>query len=135
MIGFQLEDKIRPPYYEFDNEKVRYDHRFSAFNVLLTPPLVQYSEFYEMTNRLKETGVDSLYFSASKLYHQARTVLESITNPDNEVNALLKVVKTNFVVLKVLASGHKRGHEHTLDFDFSSHHYFPIFKLNHRVSN
>lgn len=85
MIGFQLEDKIRSPYYEFDNEKVRYEHRFSAFNVLMTPPLVQYSEFYEMTNRLKETGVDSLYFSASKLCHQARTVLESIANPDNEV--------------------------------------------------
>lgn len=98
MIGFQLENKIRSPYYEFDNEKVRYEHRFSAFNVLLTPPLVQYSEFYEMTSRLKEAGVDSLYFSASKLYHQARTVLESITNPDNEVRS------TNRILFNILHS-------------------------------
>ena len=96
----------------------------------MTPPVVQYSEFYEMTNSLKRNGVDALYFSASKLYHQARTVLESISNPDQEVNALLKVVKTNFVVLKVLASGHKRGRDHSLDFDFSAHQHFPIFKLN-----
>lgn len=155
IIGFQLEDKIRMPYHEFDNEKVRYEHRFSAFNVSMTPPFVQYSEFYDTSTRLKEAGVDFLYFSASKLYHQARTLLESIPNPDQEVryffkeeigrvrfsmnysqffflrqiNALLKVAKTNFVVLKVLASGHKRGREHALDFDFSAHHNFPLFKL------
>lgn len=86
MIGFQLEDKIRTPYYEFDNEKVRYEHRFLAFSMLMTPPLVQYVDFHEMTTRLKEAGVDSLYFSASKLYHQARTILETISNPDQEVS-------------------------------------------------
>lgn len=91
MIGFQLEEKIRKPYYEFDNEKVRYEHRFSAFSVLMTPPIVQYSEFYEMTMRLKETGVDMLYFSASKLYHQARTVLESISTPDQEVFLIIMI--------------------------------------------
>ncbi|KAK7579647.1 hypothetical protein V9T40_000276 [Parthenolecanium corni] len=130
IIGFQLEDKIKSPYFEFDNEKVRYEHRFLAFNVLMTPPLVQYSEFYENNIRLKETGVDTLYSAATKLFHQARTVLESIPNPDQEIHSLLKVAKTNFVVLKVLASGHKRGSEHTVDFDFSAHHHFPIFRLN-----
>ena len=89
IIGFQLEDKIKSPYFEFDNEKVRYEHRFSAFNVLMTPPLVQYSEFYENTTRLKEAGVDTLYLAATKLFHQARTVLESIPNPDQEVSHIL----------------------------------------------
>lgn len=87
IIGFQLEDKIKSPYFEFDNEKVRYEHRFLAFNVLMTPPLVQYSEFYENNTRLKETGVDTLYAAATKLFHQARTVLESIPNPDQEVSS------------------------------------------------
>lgn len=52
----------------------------------MTPPLVQYSEFYENNIRLKETGVDTLYSAATKLFHQARTVLESIPNPDQEVS-------------------------------------------------
>lgn len=46
-----------------------------------------------------------------------------------QVTDLLKVAKTNFVVLKLLAGGHKRESTTPPEFDFSVHRHFPIIKL------
>lgn len=46
------------------------------------------------------------------------------------MNELLKIVKTNFVVLKLLAGGHKKESNNPLEFDFSLHKYFPIIKIH-----
>ncbi|XP_047117250.1 N-alpha-acetyltransferase 35, NatC auxiliary subunit [Schistocerca piceifrons] len=132
MVGFRLDGKIRLPHPEFDNEQVRYEHRFAPFASLLTPPPMQYTEFREMTSlqRYEQPPTSTnLYLSGCQHFHKARTILEGITNQDQEVNDLLKVAKTNFVVLKLLAGGHKKDSTTPPEFDFSTHRHFPIIKL------
>lgn len=88
MMGFKLDSKVTAVHPEFDNEQVRYEHRFAPFASLLTPPPMQYSEFKEMTSLLRyETVPDSanLYLGGCKHFHQARSLLETISNPDQEV--------------------------------------------------
>lgn len=49
MMAMDLEGKIRRPRTEFDDERVRYEHRFAPLGQVLTPPLVPYIQFKEMT--------------------------------------------------------------------------------------
>lgn len=131
MVGFRLDKKIKLPHPEFDNEQVRYEHRFAPFASLLTPPPMQYAEFCDMTSLLRydqPPTSTNLYLSGCQHFHKARSLLETIP-PDQEVNDLLKVAKTNFVVLKLLAGGHKKDSTIPPDFDFTTHHHFPIIKL------
>ncbi|XP_044256137.1 N-alpha-acetyltransferase 35, NatC auxiliary subunit [Tribolium madens] len=131
LMGFRLDGKLTMPHPQFDNEQVRYEHRFAPFQNLLTPPPVQYSEFREMTSveRLQQP-VDSIYFyvTGCKHFHQARQLLENI-QADSEISDLIKISKTNFIVLKLLAGGHKKDSVTPPEFDFSVNRYFPIIKL------
>ena len=45
MVAAKQEKKILTPSPQFDNEQVRYEHRFAPFTALLTPPLMPYSQF------------------------------------------------------------------------------------------
>jgi len=57
MVAMDLEGKIRRPRTEFDDERVRYEHRFAALGQVSTPPLVPYVQFKEMTkvgNHMKD---------------------------------------------------------------------------------
>jgi N-alpha-acetyltransferase 35, NatC auxiliary subunit len=49
MVAMDLEGKIRRPRTEFDDEGVRYEHRFAPLGHVSTPPLVPYMQFKEMT--------------------------------------------------------------------------------------
>ena len=49
MVAMDLEGKIRRPRTEFDDEGVRYEHRFAPLGHVYTPPLVPYMQFKEMT--------------------------------------------------------------------------------------
>ncbi|XP_018332280.1 N-alpha-acetyltransferase 35, NatC auxiliary subunit isoform X2 [Agrilus planipennis] len=132
LIGFRMEGKLKMPDPQFDNERVRYEHRFAPFQNLLTPPPVPYSEFRDMTtpSRFNQQSVDSifLYIAGCKHFHQARQLLETIQPCDEEVTALLKICKTNFVVLKLLSGGHKKESINPPNFDFTSHQHFPLIK-------
>ncbi|XP_039758508.1 N-alpha-acetyltransferase 35, NatC auxiliary subunit isoform X1 [Pararge aegeria] len=128
LVAFKLQGKIRQPQSEFDNEAVRYKHRFAPLSVL-TPPQVHYHEFLELTQPLQYENPVILYLGGCKHFQQARSLLETISVPDNEVTDLLKVAKTNFVVLKLLAGGHKKDSTVPPEFDFSVHRHFPIIKL------
>ncbi|KAG7310892.1 hypothetical protein JYU34_003724 [Plutella xylostella] len=128
LVAFKLQGKIKTPLSQFDNEAVRYKHRFSPLAVL-TPPQVHYHEYCEMTQPMQYENPVILYMGGCKHFLQARSLLETITVPDQEVQDLLKVCKTNFVVLKLLAGGHKRESTTPPEFDFSVHRHFPIIKL------
>ncbi|XP_075215671.1 N-alpha-acetyltransferase 35 isoform X2 [Lycorma delicatula] len=130
MLGFKLDGKLRLPHPEFDCERVRYEHRFAPFNGLMTPPPVQHSEYHDMAAVLQQSGSTSLYLAGCKHFHQARAFLDTISSPDGEVQDLLRVAKTNFVVLKLLATGHKKDSLKQPEFDFSSHHHFPIIRIH-----
>ena len=45
LVAAKQEKKILTPNPQFDNEQVRYEHRFGTFATLLTPPLMPYSQF------------------------------------------------------------------------------------------
>nr|XP_002740693.2 PREDICTED: N-alpha-acetyltransferase 35, NatC auxiliary subunit-like [Saccoglossus kowalevskii] len=133
MVGLSLADKIRKPNSECDNEQVRYEHRFAPFGNVLTPPPVQYQQFMEMTSLSKYNPplrpID-FYISSCKYFQQAKGIFESIPNPSEEVLNLIKVAKTNFVVMKLLVGGHKMDSSEAACFDFTIHKVFPIIKIN-----
>ncbi|KAG8312628.1 N-alpha-acetyltransferase 35 NatC auxiliary subunit [Homalodisca vitripennis] len=93
MLGFRQDGKLPLPHPEFDCERVRYEHRFAPFSGLVTPPPVQYQEFHDVTLTLQHSPSQNLYTHGCKHFHQARTLLESITNPDTEEESLVALRK------------------------------------------
>ncbi|KAF3817887.1 hypothetical protein GH733_013736 [Mirounga leonina] len=133
MVAFDMDGKVRKPKFELDSEQVRYEHRFAPFNSVMTPPPVHYLQFKEMSDLNKYSPPPQspeLYVAASKHFQQAKMILENIPNPDHEVNRILKVAKPNFVVMKLLAGGHKKESKVPPEFDFSAHKYFPVWTVH-----
>uniref|UniRef100_A0A182RW00 Protein MAK10 homolog n=2 Tax=Anopheles funestus TaxID=62324 RepID=A0A182RW00_ANOFN len=128
LAGFIKEDRIPEPLPMFDNEQVRFEHRFAPFANLTTPPPMPYSEFKQMKMIMLQSSATELYAAAAKHFHEARTLLETFPNPDEEWNDIVKVAKMNFVMMNLLASGHSRQSKLPPEFDFSCHRYFPIIK-------
>ncbi|KXJ83695.1 hypothetical protein RP20_CCG003124 [Aedes albopictus] len=126
--GFIGEDRIPEPLPMFDNEKVRFEHRFAPFATLSTPPPMAYSDFKLMKTYLLKSPADELYAAAAKHFHEARVLLESYPNPDEEWHEIVKVAKMNFVMMNLLASGLNRQSKTPPEFDFSCHRFFPIIK-------
>lgn len=66
---------------------------------------------------------------ASNSFQQAKSIFEVVNNVHSEVALLLKVTKTNLVVTKLAAGGHKHDSKIPPEFDFQCHRAFPIIKL------
>lgn len=128
IAGFLSENRIPQPLAKFNNERVRYEHRFAPFTDLSTPPPMPYEEYDRTVNQLLKARSQDLFLTAAKHFHQARTILETIPNPDQEMNDILKVAKFNYVVMNLLANGHKKDSKAPPEFDFSLHKYYPIIK-------
>ncbi|XP_052872549.1 N-alpha-acetyltransferase 35, NatC auxiliary subunit [Anopheles cruzii] len=128
LAGFCKENRIPEPLPMFDNEQVRFEHRFAPFAPLSTPPPMPYSEFKQMKMFMLQSPAEDLYAAAAKHFHEARTLLETFPNPDEEWNDVVKVAKMNYVMMNLLASGHSRQSKQPPEFDFSCHRYFPIIK-------
>ncbi|XP_068144269.1 N-alpha-acetyltransferase 35, NatC auxiliary subunit homolog isoform X1 [Drosophila tropicalis] len=129
MAALTKDGRVRLPMSKFDNEEIRYNRRFQPFVTLTSPPPVSYAEFKNIRDHMMRPSVEELYSLAAKHFDQARNVLESIQNPEQEILDLLQIARTNFVVMNVLARGHQKGLKRQPDFDFSKHNYFPIIKL------
>ncbi|XP_076029475.1 N-alpha-acetyltransferase 35 isoform X2 [Oratosquilla oratoria] len=132
LVGLREAGKVKLPCQEFDSEQVRYEHRFLPFSAVMTPPPVHYDQFLSMTdlnNFPQPVTPASLYHDAKNHFFKARTLLEAISSPNSEVQHLMKVVKTNFVVMKLLEGGHRAEDPTPPQFDFSAHSCFPIIKL------
>jgi hypothetical protein len=129
MMGFINDKKIQLPHAEFDNEMVRYRHRFMAFNAIRTPAPVHYLQYKSVADLSSGQPSRNLYDASARSFHQAKQFLEAIPNPEKEVTDLLKVAKTNLIVVKLLASGHTKNSSVPPEFDFSSHIHFPIMKV------
>lgn len=85
MAGFTKDNRIPQPLAMFDNEQVRFEHRFSPFFGLTTPPPVSYIQFRDYRTYSLRSPSANLYTDASNYFHRARTILEAIPNPDQEV--------------------------------------------------
>lgn len=88
LIGFQLEGKIRTPKHaKFDNERVRYEHRFAAFSAVTVPPPFSYNEFQMTRCQIRDTASGDpgiLYLNSCELFHQARCLLDTISQPHSQ---------------------------------------------------
>ncbi|CAB3979706.1 N-alpha-acetyltransferase 35, auxiliary subunit [Paramuricea clavata] len=107
--GFLLCGKICYPAEQFDSERMRFEHRFFPFQTLDTPQprlFTQYQETLSITlsHITKETDLFGL---SARSFQQAKTIFEGLSNVPQKVDELLKVAKTNFVVMKLAAGGHK----------------------------
>lgn len=47
-----------------------------------------------------------------------------------QVNDIIRIAKVNYVVMNLLANGHKKESKSAPEFDFSIHKYFPTIKQN-----
>lgn len=86
LAGFTKDNRIPQPLSMFDNEQIRFDHRFSPFYGLTTPPPVPYIQFSEYRAYTLKNTSQNLYTEASSYFHRARTILEVIPSPDAEVS-------------------------------------------------
>uniref|UniRef100_H2ZHX8 N-alpha-acetyltransferase 35, NatC auxiliary subunit n=2 Tax=Ciona savignyi TaxID=51511 RepID=H2ZHX8_CIOSA len=131
LLGFFLEGKMRTPDFSFDNEGIRYEHRFSPFISVGTPPFMPYKQFQEMTDvgqYFPAPTAQDLYLSSSKHFAQAKQAYESIAAA-GEIQNLLLVAKTNLVMTKLLAGGHKQSSSSRPQFDFTVNSIFPIIRV------
>jgi len=91
-------------------------------------PYAQFQEMTDVTRYDPPLEAIDLYNGAAKCFQQTRVHLETIPSPSTEVQALIKVAKTNFVVMRVLIGGHKKDSNAPPEFDFSLHKLFPVIK-------
>lgn len=129
MRGFKLENKVNEPNEDFNDEELRYQHRFRVFEGFTTPPLCFYKQFKEKDNQFINTvSLDKIYFNSQQHFEQAKNSYEELGDW-NSVRLVLhfistflhlqttlfikssifaKVAKTNFIVMRLLASGLKK---------------------------
>lgn len=132
MLGFFVAKKIALPNFFLDSECTRYEHRFLPFVNINTPPFMMYSQFRELTDLSHyqpPPTAEQLYFASSKHFANAKLFYETLHNPSEQMQSLCKVAKTNLVVMKLLATGHRNDSTSKIEFDFSVNEYFPIFKI------
>ncbi len=129
--GFDKEGKISRPKSEFDKEQVRYEHRFSAFTFIDTPQPVMYNHYKEATTPMftGENAVSMLYQESQRYFERAVATFQKLDGKDSNLEKLIKVAKTNFVVMKLASSGHKKDSKKAVELEFSSHINFPVIRL------
>ncbi|XP_048729829.2 N-alpha-acetyltransferase 35, NatC auxiliary subunit-like isoform X3 [Ostrea edulis] len=132
VMGFRMDGKMHQPEFQFDNEEVRYSHRFQPFTSVSTPPYIHYAQYKDMSDMKRyepDATAVNLYGASCKCFHQAKVLLESFQNPSDEVQAMIKVAKVNFVVMKILMGGHKQDSTDPPIFDFTIHPVYPTIKM------
>ncbi|XP_057300464.1 N-alpha-acetyltransferase 35, NatC auxiliary subunit-like isoform X2 [Hydractinia symbiolongicarpus] len=130
--GFNLDGKIRHPEPFFDSEKIRFDHRFQAFQAIDTHQSASYKDYKDITSPPGQEYRSSkdLYTEAKLHFERAMKSLQYIEQVDEEGVHLMKVAKTNFIVMKLAASGHKQDSKKSPEWDFSVHQSYPLIKLS-----
>ena len=131
----------------FLRDEIRYRHRFLPFANLCAPPYIPHADFLHIQHLSdKRDSPAELYQDAINHFAQAKTSFETYLTRINasrmstftrtftigftsliDVEAYIRVAKTNSVVLKLLLSGHKPDVK--VDFDFSLHAHYPTLKV------
>lgn len=126
-----LDNKIRQPTFEFGSYELCYKHRFLPFASVATPQVLSYADYVRLAGVENYQGRHvNLYDASARHFLQARSTLESIPHLTVELESLLKVVKTNIVVMNLAAKGHKKDSRLPPTFDFSLHKHFPVIRIN-----
>ena len=129
--GLLIDQKIPMPEFQHNNMKLCFHNRFLPFASLLTPQMLTYEDYKKLASvdNYKKNDLN-LYEASSKHFQSAKVALEGISHRGQELEVLLKVIKTNLVVMNLTAKGHKRDSKNPPLFDYSIHKHFPIIRLN-----
>lgn len=126
-----LDRRLPVPSFEFGSEELAYKYRFLPFASIVTPNYLTYQDYVRLASVGNYEGKEvNLYEAASRHFAAAKIALETIPyNETGDLEGLLKVVKTNIVIMNLASQGHKKASKVTSILDFSVHKHFPIFRL------
>ena len=125
-----IEEKVPIPPFEYGGQDLCFKHRFAAFACIITPQLLTYEDYEQLAGISNYKGKDiNLYEAASRHFTSAKSVLEALPHPSEELQCLLRVVKTNTVVMNLSAKGHKKESKVKPVLDFSLHKHFPVIRI------
>lgn len=128
--GLIIDQKIPTPSFEHGSKRLCFHNRFLPFMSLATPHILTYSDYVKLASVDNYKNRDlNLYEASARHFQSAKITLESIGHRE-ELEGLLKVVKTNLVVMNLSAKGHKQDSKKPPLFDFSVHKHFPVIRIN-----
>ena len=129
--GLLIDQRIPMPDFEHGSMKLCFHNRFLPFASLLTPQMLTYADYKKLASIDNYKNNDlNLYEASSKHFLSAKVALEGINHRGEELEVLLKVIKTNLVVMNLTAKGHKRDSKNPPVFDYSIHKHFPIIRIS-----
>ena len=85
ICGFKLDNKLPVPQSALNSEQIRYEHRFMPFRNIIAPPPVPYNQFKDMTSNVWQQTSGELYLMSCKSFQQTKALLETISDPKQEV--------------------------------------------------
>lgn len=125
-------NRVPTPSSQFSAESLIFYNRFLPFTSVLSPHPLTYLDYQQLAGirNYKNTTLN-LYSAAFKHYNNTKATLELMqgVGMDPEVGQLLKVVKTNLVIMKLASSGHKGNAKQLPQLDFTLHKNFPVIRL------
>lgn len=129
--GLLIDQRIRMPEFEHGSMKLCFHNRFLPFASLLTPQMLTYDDYKKLASidNYKNNELN-LYEASAKHFQSAKVALEGIGHRGEELEVLMKVIKTNLVVMNLTAKGHKRDSKNPPVFDYSIHQHFPIIRIS-----
>ena len=126
-----LDKRLPAPNFEFGSKELTFKYRFHPFTSIATPNYLAYQDYIRLASVENYEGKEvNLYEAAARHYTAAKMALETIPyNETADLEGLLKVVKTNIVIMNLASQGHKKTYNVTSILDFSVHKHFPIIRL------
>ena len=126
-----LGGKLRKPAFEYGGMDMCFRHRFFPFSSIGTPHLLSYADYKKLAGIENYRGRDvNLYEAASKHFMAAKSALENLSQRSEDLDSLLKVVKTNIVIMNLASRGHKKDSSLPPTFDYSLHKHYPVIRIN-----
>ena len=126
-----LDGKVPYPSFEYGSEALCFHHRFASFASISTPQLLTYQDYHKLAGIHNYKGLDiNLYDAAARHFTSAKAALENLPHPSEELQGLIRAIKTNVVVMNLAAKGHKKESKNMAILDFSLHKHFPVIRIN-----
>ena len=128
--AFLLNNKIPRPSFEFASEELTFKNRFYPFAAINTPHPLTYQDYQRLAGISNYKGQNVNLFEASaQHFSTAKSALETVPQLE-DFQSLMKVIKTNLVVMNLAASGHKKDSRTPPQLDFTVNKRFPIIRIN-----
>ena len=129
--GLIIDERIPNPSFEYGGKRLCFHHRFIPFMSLTTPQMLTYADYTRLASVDNYKSRDlNLYEAAAKHFQSCKSVLEGLSHRSEDLEGLLMVAKTNFVVMNLTSKGHKRDSKKPPMFDFSVHKHFPVIRIS-----